>query len=73
MHGILVPLTGLEPVRYRYRRILSPLRLPIPSHRQIQFNYTVYIIKNAKSPNDAPRQSTSMSLGWHALPDTKYW
>ena len=32
----LVPVTGLEPVRYRYRRILSPLRLPIPSHRQMQ-------------------------------------
>ena len=42
----MVPVTGLEPVRYRYRRILSPLRLPIPSHRQIQINYTVYIIKN---------------------------
>ena len=26
----LVPLTGLEPVRYRYRGILSPLCLPIP-------------------------------------------
>ena len=31
-----MPVTGLEPVRYRYRRILSPLRLPIPSHRQMQ-------------------------------------
>ncbi len=30
----MVPVTGLEPVRYRYRRILSPLRLPIPSHRR---------------------------------------
>ena len=34
MHGILVPLTGLEPVRYRYRGILSPLRLPVPPPRQ---------------------------------------
>ena len=33
MHGILVPLTGLEPVRYRYRGILSPLRLPVPPQR----------------------------------------
>ena len=24
----LVPVTGLEPVRHRWRRILSPLRLP---------------------------------------------
>ena len=30
----LVPVTGLEPVRCRQRWILSPLRLPIPSHRQ---------------------------------------
>ena len=30
----LVPVTGLEPVRYCYRGILSPLRLPIPPHRQ---------------------------------------
>ena len=33
----LVPLTGLEPVRYRYRGILSPLCLPIPPQRQ--YNY----------------------------------
>lgn len=25
----MVPEAGLEPARYRYRRILSPLRLPI--------------------------------------------
>ncbi len=31
----LVPVAGLEPARYRYRWILSPLRLPIPSHRRI--------------------------------------
>ena len=31
----LVPVTGLEPVRCRQRWILSPLRLPIPSHRQV--------------------------------------
>ena len=29
----LVPKAGLEPARYRYRWILSPLRLPIPSLR----------------------------------------
>ena len=32
----LVPVTGLEPVRCRQRWILSPLRLPIPSHRQVR-------------------------------------
>ena len=31
----MVPVTGLEPVRYRYRGILSPLCLPIPPHRRI--------------------------------------
>ena len=31
----MVPVTGLEPVRYCYRGILSPLCLPIPPHRQI--------------------------------------
>ena len=31
----VVPVTGLEPVRCRQRWILSPLRLPIPSHRQV--------------------------------------
>ena len=27
---MMVPGTGIEPVRYRYRRILSPVRLPVP-------------------------------------------
>ena len=31
----LVPLTGLEPVQYRYRGILSPLCLPIPPQRRL--------------------------------------
>ena len=30
---LLVLVTGLEPVRYCYRGILSPLRLPIPPHQ----------------------------------------
>ncbi len=30
----MVPVAGLEPARCRHRWILSPLRLPIPSHRQ---------------------------------------
>lgn len=30
----LVPVVGVEPTRYRYHGILSPARLPIPSHRQ---------------------------------------
>ena len=31
---ILVPLIGVEPIRYRYHWILSPARLPIPPQRQ---------------------------------------
>ena len=30
---VMVPMTGLEPVRLLHRGILSPLRLPIPPHR----------------------------------------
>ncbi len=29
-----MPVAGVEPARCRHRRILSPVRLPIPSHRQ---------------------------------------
>ncbi len=32
---LMVPGTGLEPVRYRYRGILSPLRLPISPPGQV--------------------------------------
>ena len=28
-------MAGLEPARYLYRGILSPLRLPIPPHEQM--------------------------------------
>ena len=39
-HGrYLVPVAGLEPARYRYQRILSPSRLPIPPHRRTVILY----------------------------------
>ena len=45
---ILVPLAGLEPARYRYRGILSPLCLPIPPHRQpVSLCLQVYFITGA--------------------------
>ena len=44
----LVPVTGLEPVRCRQRWILSPLRLPIPSHRHIDFGIISYPLFNFK-------------------------
>ena len=34
---LVVPVAGLEPARCRHRWILSPLRLPIPSHRHVPF------------------------------------
>ncbi len=41
---VLVPETGVEPVRYRYRRILSPVRLPVPPlrHRKIHYINTFF-------------------------------
>ena len=33
--SVVVPEVGLEPTRYRYQRILSPSRLPIPSFRPV--------------------------------------
>ena len=43
----MVPLTGLEPVQYRYRGILSPLCLPIPPQRRLHcmIAYYFFIVK----------------------------
>ena len=38
--GFLVPVAGVEPARCRHRRILNPVRLPIPSHRRVPVYYT---------------------------------
>ena len=38
----LVPVVGVEPTRYRYHGILSPARLPIPSHRHIGYRLDYY-------------------------------
>lgn len=35
----MVPKAGLEPAQYCYRRILSPLRLPIPPLGDVPTNY----------------------------------
>ena len=40
----LVPVVGLEPTRYCYQRILSPSRLPIPSHRRICSNFVHILV-----------------------------
>ena len=36
LRDIVVLVTGLEPVRILLRRILSPLRLPVPPHEHFQ-------------------------------------
>lgn len=45
---LLVPKVGLEPTRYRYRRILSPLRLPF-RHSGADAKYS-----RAGTPADRP-------------------
>ena len=44
----MVPLIGVEPIRYHYHRILSPARLPIPPQRHIKRlnKYIIYPTKN---------------------------
>ena len=32
---VAMPATGIEPVPYRYDRILSPARLPVPPRRHV--------------------------------------
>ena len=36
-----MPAAGVEPARYRYQRILSPSRLPIPSRRRTVIVYHI--------------------------------
>ncbi len=39
----LVPVAGVEPARCRHRGILSPVRLPVPSHRRmLLFHYSEF-------------------------------
>ena len=48
----MVPEAGLEPARYRYRRILSPLRLPVSplGHATLLYiNRRTIAIKNVVS------------------------
>ena len=40
-YTMVVPVVGLEPTRCRQQRILSPPRLPIPTHRLICCLYSI--------------------------------
>ena len=54
----LVPVVGLEPTRCRQRRILNPLRLPIPSHRHVVVCSLLF-----RGPGSPPPQSTGENQG----------
>ena len=62
----LVPVAGLEPARCRQRWILSPLRLPIPSHRQVLCYYSalsgVFQEENSRLPLFLPRRNEKQRL-----------
>ena len=45
----VVPVAGLEPARCRHRWILSPLRLPIPSHRHKVLYYYIRFIHKCQA------------------------
>lgn len=60
----MVPKAGLEPAQYRYRRILSPLRLPISPLGQsntLLVDYTIIIMK---------MQSFFLKIYIFIIPDT---
>lgn len=41
----MVPKAGLEPAQYRYRRILSPLRLPISPLGDYLLSISLLVLK----------------------------
>ena len=56
----LVPVMGVEPIRCHHQRILSPSRLPIPTHRHIKFTlssiqHPILKIKSQFPLDKAPR------------------
>lgn len=42
--SIMVLVVGIEPTWSQNRSILSAVRLPVPPHKQIQINYTIYFV-----------------------------
>ena len=57
--GFLVPVTGIEPVRCFHRQILSLLRLPISSHRQI----LAHLVYHSPQENAREAQRNQAALG----------
>ena len=65
----MVPLTGIEPVQYCYRGILSPLRLPVPPQRRmVPIVSALYYSKAARKSQPFPQNlSLSLVFAWHLL------
>ena len=60
--SFLVPVTGLEPVRHRWRRILSPLRLLVSHTGGCNiFSYAIYALRECRCPVAVPEISSSQS------------
>ena len=55
--SVMVPVAGLEPARCRHRWILSPLRLPIPSHRHLVYRYDIIRQNAEKSKHFSDKKS----------------
>ena len=55
-----MPAAGVEPARYRYQRILSPSRLPIPSRRLTEQVYHIFRALSSKKES-AGRQTAALS------------
>ena len=56
----MVPVVGLEPTRCRHRRILNPLRLPIPSHRLISVPSSACRSVPQDKPSSAPSSKSRL-------------
>ena len=62
---ILVPMVGLEPTRVCPQRILSPSRLPIPSHRHIKsevYPRILLLIKSNYVCNDSKNKEKNCNI-----------
>ena len=73
----LVPVAGLEPARHRWRWILSPLRLPIPSHRRYRDiishgkRNSKYFLPFPGQKPVIPRCGSYRTDAWTAAPATR--
>ena len=58
---LMVGVAGLEPARYCYQRILSPLRLPITPHSRL---FRQVEVPAGIEPAVAELQSAALPLGY---------